>query len=69
MAELQGTATVHLSDLISDNLESFLDRVAELAFGPEDCAAAVGVEFLVVGFTPDTVLFQVSADRDPNAGS
>lgn len=64
---LYGTATVRLGDVVTDDLESFLDRIAELAFGPEDAPAAVGVDYQIVGFTPLTLTLQVSADRDPNA--
>ena len=65
-ATLHGTATVLLDDIIRDDLDGFLDRISELAFGPEDCSAAVGVEYTIVGFTPLTVRLQVSAERDPN---
>lgn len=63
---LYGTATVHLADVVADDLTGFLDRIAEYAFGPEDCDAAVGVEYQIVGFTAQTLTLEVSADRDPN---
>lgn len=64
---LHGTATVRLTDVVADDLDGFLDRIAEYAFGPEDCDAAVGVDYQIVGFTADTLALEVSADRDPNA--
>lgn len=67
MRDLHGRAIVRLADVVQDDLDAFLDRIAELAFGPEDAPAAVGLDYEIVGFGPTTITLQVSADRDPNA--
>ena len=63
---LFGRATVRLSDVVEDDLDAFLDRISELAFGPEDSTAAVGLEYQIVGFNDDTLTLEVSASLDPN---
>ena len=65
--KLFGRATVRLDDVVAGDLDSFLDLIGELSFGPEDCAAAVGIDYTIVGFTAETLTLDVSADRDPNS--
>lgn len=63
MSDLQGTATVSLSELTSTDLEGFLDLLSDRAFG-EGSYRAVGLDYQIVGHTADTVTLQVSAGVD-----
>lgn len=63
MSDLQGTATVNMSELTSTDLEGFLDLVSDRAFG-KDSYRAVGLDYEIVGHSADSVTLQVSAGID-----
>nr|AVN58588.1 hypothetical protein B5P44_p00293 [Mycolicibacterium sp. CBMA 213] len=66
MSDLQGTATVGLSELANTDLEGFLDLLSDRAFS-EASYRAVGLDYRIIGHTADTVTLQVSAAADPLA--
>ncbi len=63
---MSGRATVRLADGIDDDIETFPDRISELAFGPKS-HVAVGV--VRQGFVRDSLTLEVSSrlGRDRNA--
>lgn len=45
---MTGEATVRLDEIVAADLDAFLDRVSELAFGPVNAYLAVDVQYTII---------------------